>query len=79
MISKNPQNFKNYDFPFVFGTNRPFEANVDFESHLGANLLPFCLRKSTKIGTKSDPQSNPSFDQFWLRFFTILIGFWMPT
>ena len=75
----NPQNFKNNDFPFVFvsfWTNRPFEVNIYFKSNLGANLLPFCLRKSIKIDRKVDPKSNPKFDRFVDRFFNDFGSIW---
>jgi len=78
----NRQNFKNDDFLLFFVgflTNRPFEVNIYFKSNLGANLLPFCLRKSIKIGRKPDPKSNPKFDNSLNRFLMILARFGVPS
>ena len=42
---------------------------IDVWSHLGANLAPFWLPKSTKIQPKIDSKRHPKNDRFLHRFF----------
>ena len=44
----------------VFSWFFRFSANIDFWSHFGANLAPFCFPKSTKNAPKTDPKSRRS-------------------
>ena len=64
--------FKKPCFSFgktMFFQKSPFEVNIDFPCHFGANLAPFWHQKSMKIHPKTDLKRHQKIDQFWDRFF----------
>ena len=63
-------------FSIGMATNRLLQVNIDFRSNLDAILAPFWLRKSIKIGRKSNLKGNLKFDRSSDRFFLQFGSIW---
>ena len=59
-----------------FLQNRPFEVDIDFWLDFGANMPPFSLQKSIKIGSKLELGRHRIFDRFLHWFFIDFPSIW---
>ena len=67
MPTSTPKTMKINENSFVFQyflQNRPFEVDIDLWFDFGANMHPFSIQKSIKIGSKLELGRHRIFDRF---------------
>ena len=79
MPTSTPKTIKINENSFVFQyflQNRPFEVDIDFWFDFGANMPPFSLQKSIKIGSKLELGRHRIFDRFLHGFLIDFPSIW---